>query len=65
MDEDQDNADQREPTVHRLPGTLAASQEQRTSREWHGDGELILLDGIPHEAWGCLLPDGTVTSARC
>ncbi len=65
MNEDQDNADQREPTVCRLPGTLATSQEQRTSRERHGDGELIRLDGIPHEASGCLLPNGTVTSARC
>ncbi len=65
MSEDQDDADKRELTVRQLLDTLAASRERRTSRERHGNGELVRLDGIQYEASGCLLPDGTVTSAQC
>ena len=44
---------------------LAARQEQRTSRERHGEGELIKYSGVPTHALGCLLPDGGLTAATC
>jgi len=34
-------------------------------REQHLQGELTLLDDVPQQATGCLLPDGTKTDARC
>ena len=44
---------------------LEEAREARTRREQHGEGELTLLDGVPQQASGCLLPDGTPTDARC
>jgi hypothetical protein len=45
--------------------TLHEDREARTRRERHGQGELILLDGVPMRATGCVLPDGTFTDAEC
>ena len=43
----------------------AVAREARTQRMRHGEGVLILLDGVPVRASGCLLPDGAVTDAEC
>ncbi len=39
--------------------------EDTTSREQHGQGVLILRDGEPIKAFGCLLSDGILTDADC
>lgn len=44
---------------------LSVLQEGQVSRERHGEGELVRRNGIPAEAFGCLLSDGTLTAARC
>jgi hypothetical protein len=44
---------------------LNSDREARTRRERHGRGELTFLDGMPTNATGCLLPNGTFTDAEC
>jgi hypothetical protein len=52
-------------TLRQTVDDLHAAREARTRRERHGEGELVLLDGVPLEATGCVLPDGTCTAAAC
>jgi len=42
-----------------------AWQKEQTSRERHGAGELVRQSGVPQQATGCLLADGTQTDASC
>lgn len=42
-----------------------AQQEAKRHTERHGEGELVLFDGVPIEATGCVLPDGSRTTATC
>lgn len=52
-------------TFRQTVDDLHAAREARTRRERHGEGELVLLDGVPIEATGCLLPGGARTAATC
>ncbi|MGG5812215.1 hypothetical protein [Falsiroseomonas sp. CW058] len=40
-------------------------QDAKRRTERHGEGELVLFDGVPVEAKGCFLPDGSRTVATC
>jgi hypothetical protein len=44
---------------------LRPQQEAKRRSERHDDGELVRFDGVPTEATGCVLPDGTRTAATC
>ncbi len=52
-------------TMKDLLTKLDSDRNARTRRERHGRGELTFLDGVPTNATGCLLPDGTSTDAEC
>jgi hypothetical protein len=52
-------------TMKDLWTKMDSDREARTRREQHGRGELTFLDGVPTNATGCLLPNGTFTDAEC
>jgi hypothetical protein len=52
-------------TLRQVLDDQRVEREAKTRRERHGEGELVLFDGVPVEASGCTLPDGARTAATC
>lgn len=52
-------------TSSKMVADRRTQDDARTARERHGDGELVTVAGVPVEATGCILPDGSRVVATC